>query len=55
MPLVRRYNLATLEDMARTLRQTRDEVMMTAITEAMTTNETFFFRDTKPFTIFSLK
>lgn len=52
MPVARRYNLSSLEDMARALRQTRDETMMTAITEAMTTNETFFFRDQKPFTLF---
>jgi chemotaxis protein methyltransferase CheR len=52
MPVARRYNLATLEDMARAMRQTRDEAMSYAITEAMTTNETFFFRDQKPFTLF---
>ena len=52
LPLVRRYNLTSLEDMAQALRTKRDEGMMTAITEAMTTNESFFFRDTKPFTQF---
>lgn len=52
LPVVRRYSLATLEDMAQALRSKRDETMMAAITEAMTTNESFFFRDTKPFTLF---
>ena len=52
LPLVRRYNLTSLEDMAQALRTKRDEGMMNAITEAMTTNESFFFRDTKPFTQF---
>ena len=51
-PVVRKHNLKTLEDMAQVLRSKRDEALMFDITEAMTTNETFFFRDTKLFTHF---
>ena len=52
MPVVRKYNLKSLEDMASALRAKRDEMMLRDITEAMTTNESFFFRDQKPFTLF---
>ena len=51
-PVVRKYNMKTLEDMAQALRIKRDETLMFDITEAMTTNESFFFRDQKPFTLF---
>jgi chemotaxis protein methyltransferase CheR len=37
--------------MAAALRTKRDEALMFDITEAMTTNESFFFRDQKPFTL----
>jgi len=52
MPVVRKYNLKSLEDMADNIRSKRDEWMLRDIAEAMTTNESFFFRDTKPFTAF---
>ncbi|MER2520439.1 MAG: protein-glutamate O-methyltransferase [Bdellovibrionales bacterium] len=52
LPVARKNNLKSLEDMAQAIRTTRSEAMMTDITEAMTTNETFFFRDTKPFDLF---
>src|SRR5262245_7481742 len=52
LPVVRKYNLKTLEDMAQQVRAKREEGMLNAITEAMTTNETFFFRDQKPFNQF---
>ena len=48
-PVARKWNLKTLEDMAASVRTKRDEQMLRDITEAMTTNESFFFRDTKPF------
>ena len=54
-PVVRKHNMKTLEDMAQALRIKRDETMMFDITEAMTTNESFFFRDQKPFTLFQQK
>lgn len=52
VPLARRRGLNNLEDLASELRRTKDNRLMEDITEAMTTNETFFFRDTKPFDIF---
>lgn len=52
LPVVRKYNLRTLEELAEAVRKKREEVMMRDITEAMTTNESFFFRDQKPFTLF---
>lgn len=51
-PVVRKYNLKTLEDMAELIRARRDETILKDITEAMTTNESFFFRDNKPFVSF---
>lgn len=52
LPVARKYNLKSLEDMAQAIRASRSESMITDVTEAMTTNETFFFRDTKPFDLF---
>jgi chemotaxis protein methyltransferase CheR len=52
LPVVRKYNLRTLEELADAVRKKREEVMMRDITEAMTTNESFFFRDQKPFVLF---
>ncbi len=52
MPVVRKYNMKSLEDMAASIRNKRDETVLNDITEAMTTNESFFFRDQKPFTAF---
>ena len=52
LPLVRKYNLKSLDDMADTIRSRRDEAMSYAITEAMATKESFFFRDWKPFVQF---
>jgi chemotaxis protein methyltransferase CheR len=49
VPVARKWNLKTLEEIAQSLRAHRDEALMHDITEAMTTNETFFFRDQKPF------
>ncbi|MDE1900846.1 MAG: protein-glutamate O-methyltransferase [Alphaproteobacteria bacterium] len=51
-PVARKHNMKSLEDLAQALRARRDETLMFDITEAMTTNESFFFRDQKPFTLF---
>ena len=48
MPLARTRNLKTLEELIGKMRM-RDEALAREVTEAMTTNESFFFRDTKPF------
>jgi len=51
-PICRRFNLATLHDLANALKSGRDGAMEKAVVEAMTTNETFFFRDQAPFDLF---
>jgi chemotaxis protein methyltransferase CheR len=48
MPLARKRGLKGLEDLLDLLRK-RDTVAEKAVVEAMTTNESFFFRDNKPF------
>ncbi len=52
MPLARRHELGGLEGLANELRTKRDEKLIVEVTEAMTTNESFFFRDKKPFDLF---
>jgi chemotaxis protein methyltransferase CheR len=48
MPLARKRGLKGLDDLMAVLRK-RDSAVEKAIVEAMTTNESFFFRDNKPF------
>lgn len=48
MPVARKRGYKGLEDLVTQLRN-RDEGLANDITEAMTTNESFFFRDVKPF------
>jgi chemotaxis protein methyltransferase CheR len=52
VPVARRRGMAGLEDLVAAIRQQRDEPLLKDVTEAMTTNESFFFRDTRPFEIF---
>lgn len=52
VPLARRRGLGGLDDLIAKARTTKDEALLREITEAMTTNESFFFRDSKPFDIF---
>ncbi|KQP51800.1 MULTISPECIES: protein-glutamate O-methyltransferase CheR [unclassified Methylobacterium] len=51
-PVCRRFNLATLHDLVGALKTPRDPAVEKAVVEAMTTNETFFFRDRTPFDLF---
>ncbi len=51
-PVCRKHQLAGLPQLVQTLRGGRDSALETAVVEAMTTNETFFFRDKSPFDIF---
>ncbi|WP_375464519.1 CheR family methyltransferase [uncultured Methylobacterium sp.] len=51
-PVCRRFGLATLHDLVGTLKLARDPAIERAVVEAMTTNETFFFRDRTPFDLF---
>ena len=48
-PVARREGFATVAALLSALRLKRDEKLMVSVTDAMTTNETFFFRDKLPF------
>lgn len=49
MPVARRWNLTDLGELAAALRQKMDASLVADIVDAMTTNESSFFRDQKPF------
>jgi chemotaxis protein methyltransferase CheR len=49
MPVARRNAIPDLFELARRLRLGNDEALTAEVVEAMTTNETFFFRDRIPF------
>ena len=48
-PTLTRFNLASLAALGQKLRQRPDEAMERAVVEALTTHESSFFRDGKPF------
>lgn len=48
MPVARKRGFKGLDELVAQLRK-RDEALAADVTDAMTTNESFFFRDTKPF------
>ncbi|MFC3227787.1 CheR family methyltransferase [Marinibaculum pumilum] len=52
VPLARKRGLGGLPELVAEVRKSRNEALLSAITDAMTTNESFFFRDTKPFDTF---
>ena len=49
MPLARSHGFGGLDELAGQVRNGADEALLREVTEAMTTNETLFFRDIKPF------
>lgn len=51
-PIAAKWGFANLETMAAALRVAPDKKLVDEIIEAMTTNETSFFRDMKPFDMF---
>ena len=51
-PLARKRGLDSLEDLTTKMRNQRDEQLIAEVVEAMTTNESFFFRDNTPFDLF---
>jgi chemotaxis protein methyltransferase CheR len=53
LPVARKHNLKTLEEMVPIVRSRPTGDLMKEIVEAMTTNESFFFRDIKPFEQFT--
>ena len=52
MPVARKRGMKNLDELVSALRIRREEALAREVTEAMTTNESFFFRDIKPFDIF---
>lgn len=50
LSVTRKYSLEDVGALVRCLKEAANEEMVTDIIEAMTTNESFFFRDIKPFT-----
>lgn len=52
MPVARKRGMRGLEELVNTIRTRKDEALARDVTEAMTTNESFFFRDIKPFELF---
>lgn len=49
MPVARKWNMKGLDELAAAVRTRKEEALLRDITEAMTTNESSFFRDQKPF------
>jgi chemotaxis protein methyltransferase CheR len=49
LPVARQHSLKSLEELAMKLRSRPDNALIRDVVEAMTTNESFFFRDVKPF------
>jgi chemotaxis protein methyltransferase CheR len=49
MPVARKYGMKSVDELVQSLKLKQDQGVLRAVTEAMTTNETLFFRDTKPF------
>ena len=49
VPVARKFGVKAIEDLVAAIRLRGDQAVIRAVTEAMTTNETLFFRDTKPF------
>jgi chemotaxis protein methyltransferase CheR len=49
MPVARKFGFAGLPELVAMVREDRPEDLLCDITEAMTTNESLFFRDMKPF------
>ncbi|MEQ8332896.1 protein-glutamate O-methyltransferase CheR [Nisaea sp.] len=48
-PVARSHGLSSIEQIVSTLKSRRDEKLVNSITDAMTTNESLFFRDRTPF------
>ena len=52
MPVARAHNIKGVEELITEIRNSNNEAMIVEVMEAMTTNESFFFRDIKPFDLF---
>ena len=51
-PIARRDGFPSIDDLVSAIRLRRDAKLIDCVVDAMTTNETFFFRDKTPFDIF---
>jgi chemotaxis protein methyltransferase CheR len=51
-PIARKDGFASIDDLISAIRVRRDAKLIDSVVDAMTTNETFFFRDKTPFDIF---
>jgi len=51
-PIARRTEIGDVEALIKHLQLSKDPALTTEVVEAMTTNESFFFRDIKPFDLF---
>ena len=49
MPVVKKYSLGDLSGLVGYMQENQDESLLVEVIECMTTNESFFFRDFKPF------
>lgn len=49
-PIVRKHKMETISDIVKVLRANPNNPIIEEVVDAMTTNESLFFRDTKPFT-----
>lgn len=49
VPLAQSWDLENMDELIQALRRGQDKRLMSAVTDAMTTNETSFFRDKNPF------
>lgn len=54
LPIARRIGVGSLSELVLKLKFAKDDALMTTVVEAMTTNETFFFRDKTPFEHFRM-
>ena len=52
MPVARAKGLSGLDELMQAVRIGNDEKLLVEVTDAMTTNESFFFRDVQPFESF---
>ena len=52
-PVARKWSFSGFDELAQAIRTKKDEALLIDVTEAMTTNESFFFRDQKPFDQFT--
>ena len=48
-PVARKHGISSIEQIVSTLKMRHDEKLVNSITDAMTTNESLFFRDKNPF------